>query len=198
MIALEYSVKDRTGRERLRTPDKKAAATFAKRMNHADGIAAWLHAAGVAAQVADDALYDITLHLACHPHEVRQLLRGQAASAAPAVAPPPPPGRGGTCGRARPARAAGERDPPGRGQPRRLTAPTRWGGGSWRVRSPTRLTRRGRTRAQPIDRCSTGGRARPRRRPEHNGIITEYNSIESHPPSRVALPRVNGSVFSPP
>ena len=90
MIALEYSVIDRTGRERLRTPDKKEAAAFAKRMNHADGLGAWLRAAGVAAQVDDDALYDITLHLACHPREVQQLLRGQAVSDAPGAAAPPP------------------------------------------------------------------------------------------------------------
>ena len=91
MIALEYSVKDRTGRERLRTPDKKEAAAFARRMNHADGLGAWLRAAGVAAQVDDDALYDITLHLACHPREVQQLLRGQAASDAPGADAPSPP-----------------------------------------------------------------------------------------------------------
>jgi len=93
MIDLEYTVKDRTGRVRLRTPDKKEAAAYAKRMNYADGIAAWLRAAGVGAQVDDDALYDITLHLACHPREVQLLLRGQTETneSAPTTNTPSPP-----------------------------------------------------------------------------------------------------------
>ncbi|MBK1695493.1 hypothetical protein CKO09_12220 [Chromatium weissei] len=77
MIEIEYIVKDHHGIERLRTQDKKTADAFDRSLEHAERLAQWLRTAGIAQELSETGMEELTFYLVRNAATVERILKGK-------------------------------------------------------------------------------------------------------------------------
>jgi len=78
MIEIEYIVKDHHGIERLRTQDKKAADAFDRMLENAERLAQLLRAEGIARELSETGMDELTFYLVRNAATVERILKGKA------------------------------------------------------------------------------------------------------------------------